>query len=108
MAKGDAVVNIVAVAGDSAVSVQPASGVEWLITTVTTSGDGATAGYADLYDGTNDPSEFLFPGNNIGEGDANGSCIRDGRVFVNNTIYFKIFNHNANTRNVSYSGVQWK
>lgn len=108
MAKGDVICNVNATGGDSALDVKPAAGTAYLITTVTTAGDGANAGWAAIKVGVNVAQPFLHPGHNIGEGNTTNQAMRDGKVFVHDNAWLRIYNENAGVVYTLYSGVMWK
>lgn len=108
MAKGDAVGAVVQVAANTYLTIQPAADVEWLITTIATRGDGVNSGNASLYDGTNRSDTLLSPDITIGEGNKDYQAIRDGKIFLSNSLYMQIRNEADAQQFLSYCGVQWK
>lgn len=103
----DGVMDEVAVAGDTGVSVQPPAGETWIISTATCWGDGSNAGFVSLYDGALRADYLLHPGVGIGEGNDQYSCFRDGKVFIDNSTYLYFYNDHASTRPICYSGEKW-
>jgi len=95
MAVGDVVANIVSVAAGGSIVIQPAAGVEWLITNIYIP-DGNTS--LELYktDGTTDIKILSL----------NGSLL-NYNFYLTNTYYLKIVNTDtANAYSVGYDGVQ--
>jgi len=88
-------------------AVQPAAGEEWIITSLRTRGDGVTAGYANIYNGTNSGAKILEPTltNPAGEGDATEEVFRDGKILIDNSSYLLIYNESESIENLGYSGM---
>jgi len=89
------------VPADSTWNVQPAVGEEWCFTAFSTFGDGVSAGYAMI---SNAP--FADPGFSMGDGDASQTCLRDAKIFIDNTHYVTIKNHASVDKYLSYSALE--
>lgn len=92
------------VAADTAISIIPPSGEEWVFTGMTAYGDGGSNGYAALKKGASVSTYIMHPSSGLGEGGVNNSALMDCRLFCDNTVYLYIYNHSASLLPVSYHG----
>ena len=94
MARGDVVADVVSVSATSSVTVQPGSGVEWIIKTF--SGDNNASNHLRANDGTNVGA--------ICNGSEAADQLGREQVPINNTNYLAMRNGNAGTTILSYFG----
>lgn len=100
--------DIITVAADTALDVQPPSGEEWVITSVGAEGDGSGSGGFYLRNVAADGRYLLSPFYSIGQGDLDYCSLNNCVVFVDNTTYFTLWNNSASQAGASYSGFKIK
>jgi len=113
MARGDVIAGMVGVAGDSGVAVQPAPGEEWLIEMMSCCGDDTNMGPADVFDGTFGSTRIggvTYHAPYFTKAIVYGTTIQHIRYLLQFTdsVYFRLWNHNAATEYLSYHGVKMK
>jgi len=88
--------------------VQPPVGEEWCLTSAAAWGDGTTCGMSRLVNATAETDcGFLWTRNGIGDGDLEQQCLRDAKVFVNNThVWFMVENQAETAKYLYYSALE--
>jgi hypothetical protein len=94
MARGDVVAELTAVSGTSSYTVQPGSGVEWVIKTF--AGDNNSSTILRAYDGSITT--------NMVNGEEAGDIGGQVTVPINNTHYLALRNSTGSTLNMAYFG----
>jgi hypothetical protein len=111
MARGDVISDWeVAIGATTTVSVQPASGVEWMITKI--SHTLSTVNNMQMYPVSTDAGLYTA----LGGGETAAVVVLDvllhaahgAKLFVTNSQYFRVRNNNAGAQQFIYSGVQTK
>ena len=92
MAIGQAVVTISSIADDASLSIQPSSGVEWIIHNISVPEDAEVEIY--FSDGSNDILSVSNTGGYI-----------DGHFHVTNSHYYKIKNVSGGSIYIGYDGI---
>ncbi len=105
MAVGDVVIDAFIMSGSSNVYVQPAAGVEWLVTTIAYSAPTANNFYLQY---RKDPSINARLYHNT---DPTGNEVNrplNVKIWVTNTVYLRFYNSAAGNQEAGYSGIQIK
>ena len=104
MAVGDVVSDSFSIPATSSVYVQPAAGVEWLVTSIAYSVSAANNFYLSLRKGAVD-SQLYY--NTTAGGNAVDRPL-NVKIWVTNTVYLNFYNASVGAQEGGYSGIQMK
>ena len=95
MARGDVIADVFVLANNATHSIQPGSGVEWIVKCVTL--DDSSNGLIRGYDGTNVAAGW----DGVQSGNVAGVCT----IPINNTNYVQMRNQTGSTTPLAYFGI---
>ena len=110
MAQGDVRTQIADVPADSLMVIQPALGEHWRVEDVSAAGDGVNSGYFEYFDGVISGLEETISTHDINYNSYRMRKAGPGilPLYINNSLYIRLFNHSGGSRRCSLIALQIK